>query len=47
MSNYNHKTVPRVKVTLEDTKLYSFGAEMRDDLRLYESLCLLYLNTEV
>lgn len=30
--NYNHKIVPMVKVTLEDTKLYFFGAEMRETL---------------
>lgn len=30
------KTIPRVKATLQGTKLHSFGAEIRDDLKLFK-----------
>lgn len=45
--SYNHKTVPRIKVTLQATKLHSFGAGIREDLKLFKSWYLLYLNTGV
>lgn len=34
----NPKTVPRVKVTLQGTKLYSSGEEIKDDLKIIHKL---------